>query len=56
MFSKVRSTLLMAASLAVAIPSLQAQGGPVKVAIINAAKAVADTQEIQKAQAAPAGH
>jgi outer membrane protein len=42
----------MAASLAVAIPSLQAQGGPVKVAIINAAKAVADTQEIQKAQAA----
>jgi outer membrane protein len=52
MFSKVRSTLLMAASLAVAIPSLQAQGGPVKVAIINAAKAVADTQEIQKAQAA----
>jgi outer membrane protein len=52
MFSKVRSTLLIAASLAVAVPSLQAQGGPVKVAIINAAKAVADTQEIQKAQAA----
>ena len=50
MFSKVRSALLIVASVAVS-PSLQAQGGPVKVAIINAAKAVADTQEIQKAQA-----
>jgi outer membrane protein len=52
MSSKVRSALLAVASLAIAIPSLQAQGGPVKVAIINAAKAVAETAEIQKAQAA----
>ena len=52
MSSKVRSALLVIASLAIAIPSLQAQGGPAKVAIINAAKAVADTGEIQKAQAA----
>ncbi len=52
MSSKVRSTLLAVAALAISIPSLQAQGGPAKVAIINAAKAVADTAEIQKAQAA----
>jgi len=48
---KVRSSLLVAASLTIFIPCLQAQGGPVKVAIINAAKAVSDTAEIQKAQA-----
>ena len=52
MFSKVRSALLFVAALAISIPSLQAQGGPAKVAIINAAKAVADTADIQKAQAA----
>ena len=52
MSSKARSALLVFASLAVSTPYLRAQGGPVKVAIINAAKAVADTQEIQKAQAA----
>jgi outer membrane protein len=52
MSSKVRIALLAVASLTIAIPSLQAQGGPVKVAIINAAKAVAETAEIQKAQAA----
>jgi outer membrane protein len=43
--------LLVFTAMAVSIPNLHAQGGPVKVAIINAAKAVADTQEIQKAQA-----
>jgi outer membrane protein len=49
MRSKFR--LLVFTAMAASIPHLHAQGGPVKVAIINAAKAVADTQEIQKAQA-----
>ncbi|MGI9073648.1 MAG: OmpH family outer membrane protein [Bryobacteraceae bacterium] len=53
MFSKVRSVLLIAAVAALAIPTAQAQAiPPSKVAIINAQKAVADTQEIKKAQAA----
>lgn len=52
MSSKVRSALLFVVALAFSVPSLYAQGGPVKMAIINAAKAVADTGEIQKAQAA----
>ena len=52
MSSKCRSALLLVAAMAISIPSLQAQAGPVKVAIINAAKAVADTAEIQKAQTA----
>ncbi len=52
MSSKVRSALLCITALAFSLPSLHAQGGPVKMAIINAAKAVADTAEIQKAQAA----
>jgi outer membrane protein len=51
MSSKVRSALLLVASMAVSLTSLQAQIGPAKVAIINAAKAVADTADIQKAQA-----
>ena len=52
MSSQVRSAFLFLAALAISIPSVQAQAGPAKVAIINAAKAVADTAEIQKAQAA----
>ncbi len=52
MSSKVRSTLLFVAALAVSIPALHAQAGPSKVAIINAAKAVVDTAEFQKIQAA----
>jgi outer membrane protein len=51
MSSNFRSALLLIAVMAISIPSLRAQaGGPVKMAIINAAKAVADTAEIQKAQ------
>jgi outer membrane protein len=37
--------------MAISLPSLHAQITPAKVAIINAAKAVADTADIQKAQA-----
>jgi outer membrane protein len=52
MFLKVRSVLLIAAVAALAISTAQAQAIPAsKVAIINAQKAVADTQEIKKAQA-----
>ena len=47
MFSKVRSAVCVAALTLVAAASAQA---PLKVAIINAQKAVADTQEIQLAQ------
>ncbi len=51
MFSKFRSALLLAAITALSISSAAAQaGGPAKVAIISAQKAVADTQEIKKAQ------
>jgi outer membrane protein len=52
MFSKVRSALLFLVASAISISSLHAQAGPVKVVIINAAKAVVDTAEFQKIQAA----
>jgi outer membrane protein len=52
MFVKTRSLLLLAALAAVSISSVRAQAlQPSKVAIINAQKAVADTQEIKKDQA-----
>jgi outer membrane protein len=52
MFSKVGSALLLAACAALSVTSARAQAiPPSKVAIINAQKAVADTQEIKKAQA-----
>jgi outer membrane protein len=53
MFLQMRSTLLLVATAAVLTSTtVQAQApAPIKLAIINAAKAVADTQEIQKAQA-----
>ncbi len=47
MFSKVRSAICVVALTLAAAASAQAQ---LKVAIINAQKAVADTQEIQAAQ------
>ena len=51
MFLQLRSALLLAAVAAISISSAAAQGGgPAKLAIINAQKAVADTQEIKKAQ------
>jgi outer membrane protein len=53
MFSQSRSVLLLVATAAFSISHAQGQAiAPAKVAIINAQKAVADTQEIQKAQAA----
>jgi outer membrane protein len=53
MFSKVRSAALLALVAAVSVVSGLAQAiQPAKVAIINAQKAVADTAEIKKAQAA----
>jgi outer membrane protein len=54
MFSQVRSAALLAVFAAVSVVSGQAQQSipPAKVAIINAQKAVADTAEIKKAQAA----
>src|SRR5690349_16828865 len=53
MFLKVRSVLLVAAAAALAVATAEAQAiPPSRVAIINAQKAVADTQEIKKAQAA----
>jgi outer membrane protein len=53
MFLKVRSAALLAAFAAVFVVSGAAQAlQPAKVAIINAQKAVADTAEIKKAQAA----
>jgi outer membrane protein len=52
MFSKVPSVLLFAALAALPVTVVRAQAiAPAKVAIINAQKAVADTQEIKKAQA-----
>lgn len=51
MFVKTRGMLLLAALAAVSQLSIRAQAlQPAKVAIINAQKAVADTQEIKKAQ------
>jgi outer membrane protein len=55
MFSKARSALLSAAVALICAGVAHAQMSafqPAKVAIINAQKAVADTQEIKKAQAA----
>lgn len=53
MFSKSLSALLLAAVAAISgAPAAAQQIGPAKVAVINAQKAVADTQEIKKAQAA----
>lgn len=52
MSSQFRSVLLFA-TVALSTPLVWAQGpAPAKVAIISAQKAVADTQEIRKAQAA----
>jgi outer membrane protein len=52
MFLKVRSVALLTVAAAVSVFLAQAQSvAPAKVAIINAQKAVADTQEIKKAQA-----
>ena len=53
MFSKVRSAALLAVLATVCVVSGEAQAPqPAKVAIINAQKAVADTADIKKAQAA----
>ncbi len=53
MYSKVRSAALLAVVAAASIGLLPGQAiQPAKVGIINAQKAVADTQEIKKAQAA----
>lgn len=53
MYPKVRSAALLAVAAAASIGLLQGQAiQPAKVGIINAQKAVADTQEIKKAQAA----
>ena len=53
MSSQIRSSLLLIVMSAAMSAVVFGQApGPVKVAIINAQKAVADTQEIQKAQAA----
>jgi outer membrane protein len=51
MFVKVRSAVLVAVASAASLGTLSAQAiQPAKVAIINAQKAVADTQEIRKDQ------
>ena len=51
MVLNVRSVLLLAAAAFVPVVTANAQAiSPAKVAIINAQKAVADTQEIKKAQ------
>ena len=53
MFCRIRSVLFAAALVAVSIPGARAQAfQPAKVAIINAQKAVGETAEIKKAQAA----
>jgi outer membrane protein len=53
MFLKVRSAALLAIATAASAMLVQAQSvTPAKVAIINAQKAVADTQDIKKQQAA----
>jgi outer membrane protein len=53
MFCRIRSVLLATAFVAFSMPGARAQAlQPAKVAIINAQKAVADTAEIKKAQAA----
>jgi outer membrane protein len=53
MISTARSSAFIAIAAALSVVCLNAQSvAPAKVAIINAQKAVADTQEIKKAQAA----
>ncbi len=53
MFQKLRSVLLIASIGALAVAAAYAQAiPPSRVAIINAQKSVADTQEMKKAQAA----
>jgi outer membrane protein len=52
MFSKFRSVLLVAAATPLLITAQAPAIPPAKVAIINAQKAVADTQEMKKTQAA----
>src|SRR5205823_8621262 len=52
MFSKLRSVLLVAAATPLLITAQAPAIPPAKVAIINAQKAVADTQEMKKTQAA----
>lgn len=53
MFSRFRSVLIASAFICIWLPGLDAQAlQPARVAIINAQKAVADTAEIKKAQAA----
>ena len=52
MYSKFRSVLLLAITAMTLTSAIEGQSvAPAKVAIINAQKAVADTQEIKKAQA-----
>lgn len=51
MFANMRSVLLLAAVAALPASSFAQAPAPTRVAIINAQKAVADTQEIKKAQA-----
>ncbi len=52
MFFNFRSLTLLASATLISAASLQAQAAtPAKMAIINAQKAVADTQEIKRAQA-----
>jgi outer membrane protein len=50
MYSKYGSALLLAALAVFSVTAYAQSVQPVKVAIINAQKAVADTQEIKKAQ------
>src|SRR5260370_33432804 len=53
MFQKLRSVLLIASIGTLAVAAAYAQAiPPSRVAIINAQKSVADTQEMKKAQAA----
>ena len=53
MFSKFRSVLLSAAAAAIFATAVQAQAtAPAKLAVINARKAVADTQDMRRALAA----
>ena len=52
MFSSLRSTLLLAAVITFPVVKVEAQAvPPARVAIVNAQKAVADTQELKKDQA-----
>src|SRR3982751_6941252 len=50
MYSKVRSVMLFAMAATLAVSASGQAIAPAKVAIISAKKALADTQEIKKAQ------